>query len=848
MVWRSPVAALGLAVLLPAAVPRCVSAECTLSCVASATSTVGVGQAVTFTATALPSGCAGSPGYDWDFGDGSPHATVRNPSHAYDSAGAYTWTVVLTLDGRTCTRSGTVTVCALECAATAPPAGRVGAPVAFTGSGTTTSCSTLSFDWDFGDGTSHSSKADPKHTYAAVGSYAWTLKARIQGTTLSCTATGTIDIAEAIACSECAADVPGATAVGAATPFRSFLGPADCSGPVTYAWAFGDATTSTSANPDHVYCAEGSYEWSVTVTMGGVACTASGTIAVGPATALECSATVVGSSGACPRPAVFIGSTAACAAQSVYSWSFGDGAAAVGRTVTHTYGARGAYTWTLTAALAGATSSRSGTVTVTAPTSVTALGTPSPTFGAPPLEVAFSGAAQPERCIEAATYAWDFGDGAASSEQNPSHTFAADGFYTWTLTVTTDGVAGTARGPVVVSARVPPYTWAPQLSGTTAPLVDTHFTGESEGWAVGQRALLHTIDGARSWAAPLNPWAYGVRFLDPSTGFFAAECGLSRTQDRGETWDGLYFSSCGGFTFTDVFPVSSAAAWLCDSSGGMWRFSFLGDGAFEVRRTFPAGTGSSNYRDLWFADADNGWAVGDAGRITRVSDASGTAPAFTAQISGTSARLSAIAMAGAEVGWAVGAGGTVVHTGDGGATWGPQATGTTIDIFAVDFQDATTGWAVGEGGLILGTPDGGTTWEVEPDPQAAALRGVSAPPGSFVYAVGSGGTVLKRLPFPCPAIAVWPDVLPDMAAGMRFSRQLTASGGSPPYTFGIATGALPEGLQLDGSGLLSGIPAGPSASGFTVRAVDAASCSGDRAYAVSVVGRRLHRHLRPPGS
>jgi serine protease len=35
-------------------------------------------------------------------------------------------------------------------------------------------------------------------------------------------------------------------------------------------------------------------------------------------------------------------------------------------------------------------------------------------------------------------WSWDFGDGNGSTAQNPSHTYAADGTYTVTLTVTDD--------------------------------------------------------------------------------------------------------------------------------------------------------------------------------------------------------------------------------------------------------------------------------------------------------------------------------------------------------------------------------------------------------------------------
>jgi len=58
-----------------------------------------------------------------------------------------------------------------------------------------------------------------------------------------------------------------------------------------------------------------------------------------------------------------------------------------------------------------------------------------PDEGAPPLKVQFTASVEEEEGGPW-TFAWDFGDGSKSTEQNPSHTYDKVGEYTATLTVT----------------------------------------------------------------------------------------------------------------------------------------------------------------------------------------------------------------------------------------------------------------------------------------------------------------------------------------------------------------------------------------------------------------------------
>lgn len=71
-------------------------------------------------------------------------------------------------------------------------------------------------------------------------------------------------------------------------------------------------------------------------------------------------------------------------------------------------------------------------------------------------------------------YAWDFGDGATSTEQNPSHTYDKNGTYTATVTATdAGGLTGTASAHVTV--------------GNTAPKVTLELPGDGQLFTFGDK-------------------------------------------------------------------------------------------------------------------------------------------------------------------------------------------------------------------------------------------------------------------------------------------------------------------------------------------------------------------------
>ena len=86
-----------------------------------------------------------------------------------------------------------------------------------------------------------------------------------------------------------------------------------------------------------------------------------------------------------------------------------------------------------------------------------------------------------------------------------------------------------------------------------------------------------------------------------------------------------------------------------------------------------------------------------------------------------------------------------------------------------------------------------------------------------------------------PTIVVNPATIPGATVGAAYSQTFTGSGGTAPYTFAISAGALPAGLSLNTtSGALTGTPTAAGTFNFTVRATDADSFSGTRAYSLIV--------------
>jgi PKD repeat protein len=220
--------------------------------------------------------------YAWDFGDGST-ATTANPSHTFTAAGTYTVTLTVTDDGTpVLTSTDTITIIVTDAnqAPTAVATSDVtsGAPslaVQFTGdtSSDPDTGDTLTYAWDFGDGTT-ATTANPSHTFTTAGTYDVTLTVTDDGTPSLSSSEAAITITVTAPANQAPTAVASSDVTsGEASLAVQFTGDTstdpDDGDVLTYAWDFGDGTTATTANPSHTFTTAGTYDVTLTVTDDG---------------------------------------------------------------------------------------------------------------------------------------------------------------------------------------------------------------------------------------------------------------------------------------------------------------------------------------------------------------------------------------------------------------------------------------------------------------------------------------------------------------------------------------------------------------------------------------------------
>ncbi|QIG44401.1 PKD domain-containing protein [Nocardioides anomalus] len=310
---------------------------------------------------------------------------------------------------------------------------------------------TITYSWNWGDGTTPSTGASPAaHVYAASGSYTITLTTT-DGWGKAASTTRAVSLTE-----PAGNTAPSVTFTASCTSFTTCqfnsAGTTDAQGDaLRYAWSFGDGGTSTSTAPSRTYNTPGSYAVTLTVTdVWGKAASSTQTVNITePVTNTKPTAVIA--SGSCTTFTTCamsgVGSsdpdTAAGDGVRNYVWRWDDGTPdTTGTTASqsHVYNTAGTYTVTLTVLDKWGRASDPVTFAVTTLAEPAGNNPPTATFtttcNARSCAVNSTGTSDADGGIR--SYSWNWGDGTAvSTGASPAaHLYAAAGGYTITLTVT----------------------------------------------------------------------------------------------------------------------------------------------------------------------------------------------------------------------------------------------------------------------------------------------------------------------------------------------------------------------------------------------------------------------------
>ncbi|WP_316813794.1 putative Ig domain-containing protein [Pedobacter heparinus] len=155
--------------------------------------------------------------------------------------------------------------------------------------------------------------------------------------------------------------------------------------------------------------------------------------------------------------------------------------------------------------------------------------------------------------------------------------------------------------------------------------------------------------------------------------------------------------------------------------------------------------------------------------------------------------------------------------------------GTAPYTFAVTGGALPAGLSIdGATGALTGTPTAVGTFNF-------TIKATDAAGGSGPYS-GIRAYTLVVAP---PVTLITPSTLPNTTVATAYSQTITASGGIAPYSFAVTAGALPPGLTLSTTGVLSGTPSGGGTFNFTLTATGSstgtgAPHTGSRAYSIVV--------------
>lgn len=148
----------------------------------------------------------------------------------------------------------------------------------------------------------------------------------------------------------------------------------------------------------------------------------------------------------------------------------------------------------------------------------------------------------------------------------------------------------------------------------------------------------------------------------------------------------------------------------------------------------------NDLNDVFFIDADTGFAVGNSGAIIKTTNGGVN---WSSLNSNGLFTINSVYFINSNLGFAACSDGIIIKTINGGADWSNYYCNTSNAINDIYFINANEGFAVGDGGLILSTSDAGVNWTTLTSNTTQNLNGLFCINNQTVFVVGNNGLILK---------------------------------------------------------------------------------------------------------
>lgn len=296
----------------------------------------------------------------------------------------------------------------------------------------------LTYLWNFGDGAT-STEPVVTHIYEKGGDYNVTLSVT-DNSGLTCDTSTTSQTVKVNTAPQCLFTSPDVACVESDMTFDASGTTDDSRGELSCKWDFGDGTTADAQVTSKKYEKPGTYKVKLIVNdNAGSLCsqsTCSKTVSIGSITSVNAGEDIERCVPSNQDYEVALRAQGPSGKNTVYTWDFGDGESASGKSVTHTYKKGGNYMATVRvddqAGLPCSTAADTVNIKLSKQPMASFVSENATCVGTA-VDFDATGSADPDG--ESLAYSWDFGDGTTAQGAKASHAYEKSGVYKAILTV-----------------------------------------------------------------------------------------------------------------------------------------------------------------------------------------------------------------------------------------------------------------------------------------------------------------------------------------------------------------------------------------------------------------------------